>query len=335
MSTELIGHFCFPSVNQSAAAAQRSVSFLCWNISCPCTRKPENTHYTCHNDKTWTRVKKKQYSIRPRNQYLSCVLILVSLQNSLNVKWYIWNNWISEKDLNIQMTWGAEQTGPTEESERVISTVYIVLTKKLRRTRLSNRIVASTSCPQNHMFFVENFFSCGHFGSSQNQNWRSKNNICSLLFSSPTANVVLPLMVIGPVAAEQGIHWERLQRHSCIAIQKVLKQRYNFQNVSDFNDEKDTSLTRLQQLWRVWSLVLCPDQSESETLFIGNVWSFASGFFLYLTPVFFSKHWKELDFSTEFLHKTQTDTWCERHPDVVHCLQTFFFPFLRRSNSIH
>lgn len=44
-------------------------------------------------------------------------------------------------------------------------------------------------------------------------------------------------MVIGPVAAEQGIRWERLQRHSCIAIQKVLKQRYNFQNVSDFNDE--------------------------------------------------------------------------------------------------
>lgn len=185
------------------------------------------------------------------------------------------------------MTWGAEQTGPTEESEQVISTVYIVLTKKLRRTRLSNRLVASTSCPQNHMFFVENFFSCGHFGSSQNQNWRSKNNICSLLLSSPTVNVVLPLMVIGPVAAEQGIRWERLQRHSCIAIQKVLKQRYNFQNVSDFNDEKDTSLTRLQQLWQVWSLVLCPDQSESETLSIGNVWSFASGFFLYLTPVFF------------------------------------------------
>lgn len=216
MSTELIGHFCFPSVNQSAAAAQRSVSFLCWNISCPCTRKPENTHYTCHNDKTWTRVKKKQYSIRHRNQYLSCVLILVSLQNSLNVKWYIWNNWISEKDLNIQMTWGAEQTGPTEESEQVSSTVYIILTKKLRRTRLSNRLVASTSCPQNHIFFVENFFSCGHFGSSQNQNWSSKNNICSLLLSSPTAT--------GPVAAEQGIRWERLQRHSCIAIQKVLKQ---------------------------------------------------------------------------------------------------------------
>lgn len=50
-------------------------------------------------------------------------------------------------------------------------------------------------------------------------------------------------------------------------------------------------------------------------------------FFLSNSSFFFPKHWKELDFSTEFLHKTQTDTWCERHPDVVHCLQTFFFLF--------